>query len=60
VSAPTHHLAMRRSLAVPLCGRDDGGGLSLDADNVTCAECRRTAGLGPEPEPDAPEEGEYP
>jgi len=48
----THHLAMCLSVAVPLCGRDDGEGLSLDADKVKCEECRRIAELGPLPEPE--------
>jgi len=38
------------SEALPLCGKDDGGGLSLDAAKVDCTECRRIAELGPPPD----------
>jgi len=47
---PTHHLAFRLSEAVPICGSGDGGGLSLEADKVTCEQCRRICELGPLPE----------
>lgn len=41
-----HHLAMRRSLAVAVCGADhDDEGLSLDPQRVTCTVCRRICGL---------------
>jgi hypothetical protein len=45
----THHLAFRLSLALPVCGSNDGGGLLLDPDRVTCEDCRRICGLGPKP-----------
>lgn len=39
-----HHLALRLSTAVAICGSADER-LSLDADRVTCPDCRRICGL---------------
>lgn len=42
----THHLAFRLSDAVAICGSADTD-LSLDADKITCVDCRRICGLAP-------------
>lgn len=42
-----HHAAFRMAEALAICGAAGSGELSLDADRVTCPDCRRICGLGP-------------
>lgn len=46
-----HHMAFRLAEALPICGADSER-MSLQAEHVTCPECRRICQLGPAPEPE--------